>query len=109
MIYAEKCWWIKKIPPLFDIVEGHKLELGEKIFWPAKLLHFNKNKNEIAKIVIIKVKLMPQPEFSIQKLYNLQEKFIGNCDWKTRGQIWSLLIVISWSKYCTTKWIQKAV
>ena len=62
-----------------DIVEGHQLELEKQIFWPAKLSHFDKNNNGIEKIVIIKVKLMPQPEISIQKLYNLQEKFIGNC------------------------------
>ena len=42
-----------------------------KIICSAKLLHLANNYNGIAKIDIIKVKLMTQLEFSIQKLYTL--------------------------------------
>ena len=65
------------IPLLSDFVEGHKLELMNKIICTVKLLHFVNNNNGIAKIDIIKVKLMTQLVFSMQKLYILSEKCLG--------------------------------
>ena len=61
-----------------DFVEGLKLEIMNKIICSAKLLHLANNNNGIAKIDIIKVKLMTHLQFSIQKLYTLLDKFIGN-------------------------------
>ena len=49
-----------------------------KIICSAKLLHFAKNNNGIAKIDIIKVKLMTQLEFCITKL--TPERVGGKCD-----------------------------
>ena len=77
-----------------DFVEGHKLELMNKIICSVKLLHFANYNNDIAKIDIIKVKLMTQLVFSINKLYTLLDKFIGYYTWKGGGQMGSLLIVI---------------
>ena len=43
-----------------DIVEGFILEVMNQIICSPKLLHFANNNNGIAKIDIIKVKLMTQ-------------------------------------------------
>ena len=64
MLYIEKCWLVKKIPPVSDFVDN----------------------NGIAKIDIIKVKLMTQHVFRIQKLYFLSDKFIGYYTWKGGGK-----------------------
>ena len=64
------------IPLLSDFVEGHKLELMNKIICTVKLLHFVNNNNGIAKIDIIIVKLIAQIVFSIQKIYTLLDKCI---------------------------------
>ena len=69
--------WRKKYLLVSDFVERHKFELMYKIICPVKLLHVANNNNCIAKIDIIKVKLMTQLVFSIQKLYTLLDKFIG--------------------------------
>ena len=66
--YKKKCRLAKKYLLVSDFVERHKYELMNKIICPVKLLHFANNNNCIAKIDIIKVKLMTQLVFSIQKL-----------------------------------------
>ena len=73
MTYIESYWFIKTIPLISD---------------------FANNNIGIAKIDIITVKLITQLKFSIQKLYTLLDKFIGNYPWKGGGQMWSLLILI---------------
>ena len=70
-----------------DFVEGLKLEIMNKIICSAKLLHLANNNNGIAKIDIIKVKLMTHLLFSIQKLYILLDKCIGNYICKGGGQM----------------------
>ena len=51
-----------------NFVEGHKLEIMYKIICSVELLHFTNYNKVISKIDIIKVKLMTQLVFSIQKL-----------------------------------------
>ena len=80
-------------------MEGHKHEIMYKIICSVELLHFTNYNKGISKIDIIKVKLMTQLVFSIQKLYTLLDKFIGYYTWKGGGQMWSLLMVICWSKH----------
>ena len=70
-----------------DFVEGLKLEIMNKIICSVKLLHLANNNNGIAKIDIIKVKLMTHLLFSIQKLYILLDKCIGNYICKGGGQM----------------------
>ena len=70
-----------------DFVEGLKLEIMNKIICSAKLLHLANNNNGIAKIDIIKVNLMTHLLFSIQKLYILLDKCIGNYICKGGGQM----------------------
>ena len=62
MTYSDQFWLIKKIPLVSDFVEGLKLEIMNKIICSAKLLPLANNYNGIAKIDIIKVKLMTQLE-----------------------------------------------
>ena len=59
-----------------DFVEGLKLEIMNKMICSAKLLLLANNNNGIAKIDIIKVKLINHLLFSIQKLYTLLDKCI---------------------------------
>ena len=70
-----------------DFVEGLKLEIMNKIICSVKLLDLANNNNGIAKIDIIKVKLMTHLLFSIQKLYILLDKCIGNYICKGGGQM----------------------
>ena len=58
-----------------------------KIICSAKLIHLANNYNCIAEIDTINLKLMTQLEFSMQKLFTLLDKFIGNYTRKGGGQL----------------------